>query len=55
MKIKLLVNRNIWPLKCKAGETVEVEESIGIRWVAEKIAIEVKTDENNKKQNKEGK
>lgn len=49
MKLLLKKDRNIWPLKCKVGDIVEVEDSIAIRWIAKGIAIEV-----NKK-NKEGK
>ena len=50
MKLLLLKkDRNVWPLKCKAGDTVKVEDSIAIKWIAAGIAIEV----NN--QNKEGK
>ena len=49
MKLLLKKDRNIWPLKCKAGDTVEVEDSIATRWIKAGIAIEV----NNQK--KEGK
>ena len=49
IKLLLLKDRNIWPLKCKIGDTVEVEDTIAKRWISAGIAIEV----NNQK--KEGK
>ena len=48
MLLLLKKDRNVWPLQCKAGDTVEVEDTIAIRWINAGIAIEV----NN--QNKEG-
>ena len=47
IKLLLLKDRNIWPLRCKAGQTVEVEESIAIKWVEKNIAIKV-NDQNKK-------
>ena len=49
MLLLLKKDRNVWPLKHRAGDIVEVQDTIAVRWIAAGIAIEV----NN--QNKEGK
>jgi len=55
MRIKLLYDRNIYPIKCKAGDMVEVTDSIAKRWIANGIAElipevkPVKTIKNKKK------
>ena len=49
MKLLLLKkDRNIWPVKHRAGDTVNVEDTIAKRWIAAGLAVEV----NNQK--KEG-
>ena len=58
MKIKLKKDRNIFPIKCKAGDMVEVTDSIAKRWIANGIAElipevkPVKTVKNIKKKGK---
>ena len=49
MKLLLKKDRNVWPLKHKAGDTVEVEDTIAKKWIAAGIAIKVN---NQKKKGK---
>ena len=48
MKVKLLLlkDHNLHPKRYKKGDIVEIPDKIAERWIAKKIAIEIK---NNKK------
>lgn len=52
MKVQLLREKNLHPNRYDIGDMVEVPEKIGQRWLAKKIAIEVKEI---KTKNKKGK
>jgi len=51
MKIVLLKDRNVFPDRKKAGDTVEIQDEIAKRWISKGIA-RLPLDKNNKKKGK---